>query len=199
MRAGAEPEIDDRPAQVGGQVLGRCQRPPGDVVGKARRRVVAQPAAQSRPQAVGDDERGAPRLGRAARGGAGDGDAVAICREVLDADAEMQPDIRMRQCGFEQRGLQVGAMDDPVRRAVTLRDRCPERRTRQHPAAGHAPDDQFLGGDDVRAQPVAQSQRQQDARRIGGELDAGAGFLQPCGLLSRSRRGNRCGRGRGRR
>ena len=37
--------------------------------------------------------------------------------------------------------------------------------------------------DDVRPQPLADAEIDQDARGIGRELDAGAGFLEPLGLF----------------
>lgn len=36
-------------------------------------------------------------------------------------------------------------------------------------------------------QPVAEAERDQGACRVGGELDAGAGFLEPLGLLEHDR------------
>ena len=40
-----------------------------------------------------------------------------------------------------------------------------------------------LRRDDVRPQPIAEAEIDQEARGIGRELDAGAGFLEPLGLL----------------
>ena len=49
---------------------------------------------------------------------AGDGDAVAVNDEVLDPRAELQHDVGVCPHRFEQRRLQVAAMDDPIGRAV---------------------------------------------------------------------------------
>ena len=102
-------------------------------------------------------------LGYGARGAGGDGDATAVRREVLDPGAEFQRNTGMLAHGFQQHGLQVAAMDDPIGRAIAFGSGGAERRPRQHPRRLRVHDPKLLGGDHVGPQLRPQAKRKQDA------------------------------------
>jgi hypothetical protein len=179
----AEPEIDGRRAQLRHDRLGRSKRAPGAVAGEARLPAITEASAQVRPQPIGADQRRAAMLEVALRRARGNRDAGLRQREILDPGAEMESDSRTGVHGLDQHGLQVAAMDDPVRGAVAPLGRRAERRAREHPRRARIDNAKLLGSDDMPLQLLGQAQRQQDARGIGRELNAGADFLQSLRLI----------------
>ena len=103
----------------------------------------------------------------------------------------------MSRCGLTaaaQRRLQVAAMDDPIGRAVALLGGRAERHAHDFAAVLGVKHAQGQRRDHVRPQPLAEAELDQDARGIGRELDAGAGFFEPLGLLQHDDAENRCAR-----
>ena len=66
MRIAPEPERSDRRAELAVQAIGRHDGAPCGALREARRRAVAEPRAQGRPQPVGADQRDAVFVARAA-------------------------------------------------------------------------------------------------------------------------------------
>ena len=99
--------------------------------------------------------------------------------------AEAEHDVGIGAHRLQQRGLQVGAMDRPVGRAVAALGRFAEGRARQS-AAARGLDGERLRHGNGGAQPLAEAERDQDAGGVGRELDAGAGFRKLTGLLQQS-------------
>ena len=153
------------------------------MAGKARRRAVAEAAAHARPQSVGADQRDAALLERVAGRERRDGDAVAVHGEILDPGAEVERDVGWARNRVEQHRLQVAAMDHPIGRAVALLDGGAERRAGEHAGGGRVHHAQLLRRDHAGLELLAEPERDQDARGIGRELDAGADLLQPLRLL----------------
>jgi len=113
---------------------------------------------------------------------AGDAQSLGVQDEILDPRPQPQHDVgtgahRLRQCR-----LQVGAVDRPIGRAVAALGLGAERDSRK-PAAARGLDRDRLGREHVGAQTFAETERDQDSRGVGRELDAGAGLFQPLGLL----------------
>ena len=156
----AQPKLDRGCPLSGGPGVGGSKGAPSRVACKLRDGHVAEAPAQARPQPVGRDQGGAALL-ECARGVGGDGDATAVRREVLDPGAEFQRNTGMRAHGFQQHGLQIAAMDDPVGRAIAFGGGDAERRPRQHPCRLRVHDPKLLGGDHVRAQLRPQAKRKQ--------------------------------------
>jgi len=113
----------------------------------------------------------------------GNRDAGLRQREILDPGAEMETDSRTGVHGLDQHALQVAAMDDPVRGAVAPLGRRAERRAREHTRRARIDNSKLLGSNDMPLQLLTQAQRQQDARGIGRELNAGADFLKSLRLI----------------
>ncbi len=113
----------------------------------------------------------------------GNRDPGLIQREILDPGAEMENDSGMGAHGLDQHGLQVAAMDDPVRGAVAPLGRRAKRRAREHTRRARVDNPKLLGSDDMPLQLLGQAERQQDARGIGRELNPGADFLQSLRLI----------------
>ena len=177
-----QPQIDGRRALIGGHHVGRGKCAPGSMACEAGRCPIAETPAQARPQPVGRDQRHAAFL-RSARGARRDCDPVAVLREVVDPSAERQRDSRMRAHRFQQHGLQVAAMDDPIGRVVALGGGRTERRPRQHPRRLRVPDPKLLRSDHVGLQPRAEAEGEQNARGIGRKLQARAGLFQTLHLV----------------
>ena len=88
-----------------------------------RRCAVAEQRPQARPQTVGTDQRGAV-IGLAARDV--DADAPLLGLEPFDLGAERESGARVGGNSVEQRLLQVGAVDHPVRCAIASLHRLAE-------------------------------------------------------------------------
>ena len=132
----AAPTTDRLPARADR----RSPRRPGQA--RARRYGVRSEALSDRRDARASSTtarrpRSAPRrvppIGRAAR--AEIVTPLPSWREVVDPSAERQRDTRMRAHRFQQHGLQVAAMDDPIGRVVASRPRS----RRKAPAPAPAP------------------------------------------------------------
>src|SRR5919198_2475583 len=163
MSPGAEPQIDCRRTQLGLQRGRRSERTPGGPAGKARLATVTEPTAQARPQPVGRNQRRTAILETMLRRARGDDNAVVLRREILDPRPQMKNNVGMGAYRLDQHGLQVAAMDDPVGRAIAfLRDRA-EWGSRKHARRARVHDPQLLGSDDVSAQLLAETKRNQDA------------------------------------
>ena len=85
-------------------------------------------------------------------------------------------------CGLQRR-LQVGAVHHPIGRAGAKAGGFAERQAGDLAAGARAHDADGLGRHRARRKPRLQAEVDQDAAGIGRELQAGAGFLQPFGLL----------------
>jgi hypothetical protein len=104
-------------------------------------------------------------------------------REILHPCAKRNGDVRVGLYCIEERRLQVAAMDDPVRRAVTPLRRFSKRRARQHASGARVHHAQLLRQHHMRLQSVMKTKRDQDARGVRRELDAGARLSELLGLL----------------
>ena len=112
----------------------------------------------------------------------GDGDAVRVSDEILDAGVEPQLDVGMPLDRVAQDRLQVGTMDRPVGRAIALFGAGAERNAREHPSACGADLDRIRRNGmvgDLSAEP----ERYENARGVWRELEACSGFFQTFGLL----------------
>ena len=111
----------------------------------------------------------------------------------------MQGDVGVGAHRLEQHRLQIAAMDHPIGRAVAFLGGGAERRAREHAGGLRVHHPQLLGSDDVALQWLAEPERDQDARGIGRELNAGADLFQALRLLehgdAKSALGDRQGRG----
>ena len=97
MRVASEPEMNERLAKFGRDLVRRHQRAPRHPAGKARWLVVADASARRRPQAVGCNQRDAVFLDLPASGAAhGDGDPVRVRGEVLHPQAGLERDVELR-------------------------------------------------------------------------------------------------------
>ena len=112
------------------------------------------------------------------------GDAVGMAGEGLDPRAEFEADVGMfaRSVAISA-ACKIAAMHDPVGRAVTLFDiveaecarfPCRSCRAARAPPMARPPSSR-------RRSPSAKAD--QNAGRVRGELDAGAGFFRPLGLI----------------
>jgi len=180
---GAEPEIDRRLPQFRHQRVGGSKRAPGGAAGKARLPPMTEAPAHARPQPVGGNQRDAAIFEEMLRGAREDRDAVLLEREILDPGAEIENDTGMGAHRVDQDGLQVAAMDDPVGRAVALLRNRAERRARKHPRRPRVHDPQLLGSDHMPPQLLAEAERNQNARCVGRQLNAGADFLKALRLV----------------
>ena len=178
----SEPEGEHRCSQVRCHGIGGDERPPGGMAGEARFFSVTEAPAQARPQAVGSDQ-GKAMFRERLRGAPGDRDAALVEGKVLDPDAEAKDDVGIGAHGVDQHRLQVAAMDHPIGRAIAFRSGGAERRARQHPRRARVDYAEFFGSNDVALQVVAQAECNQDARGVGGELDAGPDLFQALRLL----------------
>jgi hypothetical protein len=82
-----------------------------------------------------------------------------------------------------QARLQVGAMHHPIGRAGAKAGGLAERQAGDLAAAPRAHDVDGLGRHRARRKPRLQAEVDQDPAGVGRKLQAGAGFLQPFGLL----------------
>ena len=183
MRIRPEPQLHVVAAELRRDLVGRHQRAPGGALrnaGGARCPSRARSADHSPSAPISampcSSAVAAPRR-------QADADAVGVHDEVLDPRAELEHD--------------VGAGARPPRAAPPAgrRDGSPSR-ARRSACSAAAPSGMrassrplavliaTAAGRDMRPQqPLAEPERDQDARGVGRELDAGAGLLQPLGLF----------------
>ena len=101
-------------------------------------------------------------------------------------------DVGMLARGVQQRGLQIAAMDHPVGRAVALsRHRRAECARSRGPSARRSTRTAD-GATTCWRRRSAEAERDQDAGRVRGELNAGAGFFRAARPARARRRGSRC-------
>ena len=96
----------------------------------------------------------------------GDRDTFAMGREVVNPCAQAQHDIGHGRDRLEQGGLQVAAVDDPIRRAIALLGGSAERPPREHAAAARTRHGELFGSRDMGFQPRVQAQANEDARSV---------------------------------
>ncbi len=149
-------------AQFAYDRLGGDERAPGGMPGEAGRLVMAEPAAQPRPQAVGPHQRDAAFLDRLATRMGGDRDAVAVRGEIVDAGPQAQHDVGIGLHRLEQGRLQIAAMDDPIGRAIALLGGGAERRAREHAPGSRIRHRELFRRRDMRRQPLAQAERDEN-------------------------------------
>jgi len=138
----------------------------------------------ARPDAVGADQRQRQIL-LAAHGGAADHrQSLGVGGEVLELAAEPQFDIVMFPDFGLQRRLQIDAMHHPIGRAGGSRGGFAERQpNHSFAAAARAHQADGFRGDGAPGEGVPHVEIDQDAAGIGRELQPGADFLEPFGLL----------------
>jgi hypothetical protein len=95
----------------------------------------------------------------------------------------MKRDVGIAAHRVDQHGLEVAAMDHPVRRAIALLGVGAEGRASEHAGGLRVHDSQLLGGDHMALQLRAKSERNQNPRCIGRELNAGPDLLQALRLV----------------
>ena len=78
-------------------------------------------------------------------------------------------------------------MNDPIRRAITLRRSCAKRNPDDLTATAPAKHAYSRGRHYVRLETIGDPEADQDTRRIRGELDSGAGLFEPFGLFENKR------------
>ena len=108
---------------------------------------------------------------------------LACVVDVLELAAEPQVDVGMLVDLGLQRRLQIGAMHHPIGRAGAKAAASPSGRRAISPPARAL---MMLIASGVTARAASRgckSELDQDAAGIGRKLQAGAGFLQPLGLL----------------
>ncbi len=175
VRAWAGPQHHVGPPQILRHFLALEHRAIGDVAGDAWLAVANDALANARPHAVAAEQR---RAFGALAAFERDGDAVAMVFVTVDAPAGLERDQIAALAGFEERGVDVGAVRDRVRLAEARGELIVE---------GHA-------GDQLAGQGVAHFLRRrvvgvgqdfvleadflQHAEDIRPELDAGADFAE---------------------
>jgi hypothetical protein len=102
---------------------------------------------------------------------------------VFELAPEPQLDVGMVVDLGKQRCLQIGAVYHPIGRTGARRGGFAERQARKFAAASRTHDADGLGRDRVGGESRLQSEVDQYAAGVGGELQAGAGFLESLGLL----------------
>ena len=103
--------------------------------------------------------------------------------EIFKPRSEPQDDAWLIRHGFRKRRLQVAPMHDPVGRAVTEPHLGAERQIYDLAPGFRGPDRQTFGYDLTACESGLNSERDENAGRIWGKLDAGADIGKPCRLL----------------
>ena len=103
-------------------------------------------------------------------------------RETIDPHAELNADVLVCARSIEQDGLQIASVQDPIGRAKP-RGCLLKRNADNFMAIVGAQNANRLWNHGSRAQPIAQTEVDQDATGVGGQLDAGARFVQPLRLI----------------
>ena len=165
-----EPERGDGRAKLLGQLRGRHDRAPGGAPGESRQPAVAEARAQRRPQSVGADQRAALLVTQPLRVARLDRDAMLMDREILHPRADPQRDFGILRGRGRERGLEVGAVDHPIGRAIAFRGHFPERDAHDF-AAGRL----VMMRIDWRDRCGSAARDRRAPASLGG-ADAGAGF-----------------------
>ena len=178
-----EPKLDQWIAKFWRGELGRDQRAPGDPSGKARPVAKAHACPRDRPQSVGRDQRTPAFVPNAIAAARRDADAVIERRKILHPHAELDADTEIFADRGSECGLQIGAMNRPIGGAIAGGRGVAERHVQNFTAIPGIENAQTFRHDDVPLQSFADAEIDKDARGVGRELDAGAGFLEPLRLL----------------
>ena len=103
---------------------------------------------------------------------------MGMDRKILDPAAEMKGAIGARLQPLEKGGLQIAAVHDPIRGAITEGGAGTDGRADDLAGIMAAKHANFLRRHHGGSQAFGQSQIDQDAGRVGGELDAGSDRLE---------------------
>ena len=149
---------------------------------EARLVLALQLRADTRPDAIGADQRDTALVDDLTAIAALHGHAIAVRDEVFEFGAEQEPDVDggLRRGG--QRRLQVAAMDGPVRCAVTA-FAIGQRNTHDLAAGAAVHHAHGMRRDHRGCQQVAQAEVDEDAGGVGRQLDAGADLFKAGGLF----------------
>ena len=102
--------------------------------------------------------------------------------KIFHALAELDRNVELPGEGGRECRLQIATMDDPKRRAIAMFG-VAKRHTHDFASGRGTEYAQRRRCDRERAQPILKPEINQNARGIGRELEAGAGFLEPLGLF----------------
>ena len=108
---------------------------------------------------------------------------LGVRGQILELASEPQLDIGIVVDLGLQRRLQVGAMHHPIGRTGTGRSLFAERQPGDLAAQPRAHDADGVGDHGAGGEAWLQAEIDQHAAGIGRELQAGAGFFEPLGLL----------------
>jgi hypothetical protein len=95
----------------------------------------------------------------------------------------MKNDLGVPAHGLDQHGLQIAAVDHPIRCAKALLGGRTERRAHERARGPCVDNPKLFGSNDTLPQLIPETQGEQDPRRVGRELNAGADFLQALRLV----------------
>ncbi len=109
--------------------------------------------------------------------------SLGMGADILELAAKPQFDIGAVVDMGLQRGLQIGAVDDPIGRVGLAHRGIAQRQADDLAAASRTHQADGVRLNSTGGKPGLQAKLDQHAARIGRELDAGTGFLQPLGLL----------------
>ena len=193
MRVGPEAQTDVRPEPSGIDAVRGSEGPKCDPAARDRpvRVAEAEKLANARTQSVGSNEQVGDVLGRRAAGRDADVGVVRDDRGDRRAAANLYGGGVAR--GSDKHRQEVGAMQREIRRAPTTLSAI-ERHAHEDGVvrSAHRADSARRGCD--LADRVQDADPRKDAGRIGGELEAGAEFLERVGALVGSWRGGRFAR-----
>jgi hypothetical protein len=164
--------------RLGSRLDGDRRAPSGDAAVNGLP-LVAEDGARCRPQAVGaDDEVGGQRLDGTVRAFHHHGGACGFAGERRHGAADEKADAGSATHGIEQDGLQGGPVDDVIRRPEALLHEAAEGHAADHASGGKLADDRPLGFACGAAERRAEAEIDEDAARVGRELNAGAGLAE---------------------
>jgi hypothetical protein len=186
MRIAAEPKVDQRLAKFRGCEICWNQCTPCDASCKPRPVGRSDAGARGGPQAVGGDQSIALLMPDPVTAAGGNAYAVAVRGEIFHPHAELESDIEIFVGGGSEYGLQIAAMDRPIGCAVKFRCNSAEGHPQDFAAILAIKNAKPPRHDNMRREPLAESEVDQDAGRVGRELNAGAGFLEAFRLLKDS-------------
>jgi hypothetical protein len=165
------------------QLRGVERAAPGDQAGELRLHLRETMMPHRGPDAVGADQRHRQFLLPRHAAALDHGQPLGVGGDVLELAAEPQLDVGIVVDLGLQRRLQIGAMHHPIGRAGAKGGGLAERQAGDLAAAARAHDADGLGRHGARRKPRLQAEFDQDAAGVGRKLQAGAGFLEPLGLL----------------
>ncbi len=176
---GAGPHHGGVDAQVGRHV-GHRHDGAVDHVTRDARRIAHQQLARHRAHAVGGDEGiGGVALAVLVDGG----NARTVLLDVLDARRSLEGDQLRLLHAFQNRGVDVGAVNHRVRVAKALAERRADGKAPDHAGIHRVHHHQFVGEDGAAARVFAHAKRVERGKGVGRQLNAGADFADVFGLL----------------